>query len=113
MFTETEEDKLDIIDELIDRYGNPPKSVTGLIEVSILRRRAAKAGITEISQKDDRIYFYTQYLSEKQVETLADRYKGRIVFQGVGKSYVAVRPDRKEGVLELVGDVITAVSDSL
>ncbi len=113
MFTETEEDKLDIIDELIDRYGNPPKSVTGLIEVSILRRRAAKAGITEISQKDDKIYFYTQYLSEKQVQTLADRYKGRIVFQGAGKSYVAVRPNRGEGVLKLVGDVITAVSDSL
>ena len=34
---ETPEDKIEMIDELIDRYGEPPKSVTGLIEAALLR----------------------------------------------------------------------------
>jgi len=47
----TEEDALDIIDELLDRYGEPPKSVMSLIQVAKLRGQAAEAGITEIAQK--------------------------------------------------------------
>ncbi|MDE7137250.1 MAG: transcription-repair coupling factor, partial [Ruminococcus sp.] len=35
MIVNNKEDKADLIDELIDRYGEPPKSVLGLIEVSL------------------------------------------------------------------------------
>lgn len=55
-----DEDKSDLIDELIDRYGEPPKAVVGLIEVSLIRNKAAHLGITEISQKNGQMYFYTQ-----------------------------------------------------
>ena len=37
----TQEEGDDIIDELIDRYGEPPKSVTNLIAIALLRARAA------------------------------------------------------------------------
>ncbi|HOC35230.1 MAG TPA: transcription-repair coupling factor, partial [Ruminococcus flavefaciens] len=49
MLVNEDNDKTDLIDELIDRYGEPPKSVLGLIEVSLLRNKAAHLGITEIS----------------------------------------------------------------
>jgi len=47
----TEEDAADVIDELIDRYGAPPKPVLTLIQVAKLRGEASRAGITEIAQK--------------------------------------------------------------
>ena len=47
----SEEDAEDVIDELLDRYGEPPKSVMTLIQVAKLRGIAAAAGVTEISQK--------------------------------------------------------------
>ena len=37
-----------VIDELTDRYGTPPDEVTGLIAVSRLRRRAARAGLSDV-----------------------------------------------------------------
>ena len=37
----TREDALDVIDELIDRCGEPPESVNGLIEVALLRNLAS------------------------------------------------------------------------
>jgi len=51
----TEEDVSDIIDELLDRYGEPPKSVMSLIQVAKLRGQAAEAGITEIAQKGSQL----------------------------------------------------------
>jgi transcription-repair coupling factor (superfamily II helicase) len=37
-----------VIDELTDRYGTPPEDVEGLIAVARLRRRAARAGLSDV-----------------------------------------------------------------
>ena len=39
----TEEDADDMVDELIDRYGEPPRAVNNLISVALLRSAAANA----------------------------------------------------------------------
>jgi transcription-repair coupling factor (superfamily II helicase) len=54
---ENEEDAEDMTDELIDRYGEPPKSVNTLIQVALMRVEASQAGITEINQKGGRLHF--------------------------------------------------------
>src|SRR5690606_20928219 len=37
-----------VLDELRDRYGEPPAEVLQLVEVSRLRRRAQRAGLSEV-----------------------------------------------------------------
>ncbi|MGA0566638.1 transcription-repair coupling factor [Rathayibacter sp. KR2-224] len=37
-----------VLDELTDRYGEPPEAVTNLISVSRLRRRAQQAGLSDV-----------------------------------------------------------------
>lgn len=37
-----------VVDELRDRYGEPPREVEGLIAVARLRRRAARAGLADV-----------------------------------------------------------------
>ena len=110
-----DEDKFDLVDELIDRYGEPPKSVLGLIEVSLLRNTAAHLGITEISQKNAQMYFYTEYLTIDQISALSAAYKGKITFNGSGKSYVSVKIDPKklpfDMMKEVVGIINSAVSE--
>lgn len=54
---QNEEDAMDVTDELIDRFGEPPQAVQGLIDVALLRNIAASLGIYEISQKNDMIVF--------------------------------------------------------
>ncbi len=109
MFVEKDEDKFDMIDELIDRYGEPPKSVLGLIEVSLLRNKAARLGITEISQKNAQMYFYTEYLEIQQIEALSAAYKGKITFNGFGKSYVSVKINPKILPFDMMKDVVNIV----
>ena len=105
-------DKSDLLDELIDRYGEPPKSVVGLIDVSLLRNKAAHMGITEISQKNGAMYFYTQYLSNEQIFALSSAYKGRITFNGAGKSYVAIKISPKVKPFDMMKEAVGLIYDN-
>ena len=42
---------MDLIDELIDRFGDPPDAVKGLMDVALVRNTAAQFGIKEITQR--------------------------------------------------------------
>ena len=112
MHVTRDEDKLDLIDELIDRYGEPPKSVVGLIEVSLLRNKAAHLGITEISQKNAQMYFYTQYLTIDQIQALSAAYKGKITFNGSGKSYVSVKIDPKKLPFDMMKEAVGIIASA-
>ncbi len=112
MFVTSDENKMDLIDELIDRYGDPPKSVLGLIEVSLLRNKAAHLGITEISQKNGSMYFFTEYLTTEQVAALVDEYKGRITFNGSGKSYVSVKLQAKIKPFDMMKQVVDIIGSA-
>ncbi len=109
MLVNEDNDKTDLIDELIDRYGEPPKSVLGLIEVSLLRNKAAHLGITEISQKNGAMYFYTEYLGPEQIAALSQAYKGKITFNGMGKSYVSVKISPKVKPFDMMKDTVEIV----
>ena len=54
---ETSADAAEILDELLDRYGDVPPSVTTLTEVALLRRDAADCGVGDITQRGEQIVF--------------------------------------------------------
>ena len=47
----SQEDADDLLDEIIDRYGDPPKGVLNLIDIALLRAEAQKLHICDIKQK--------------------------------------------------------------
>ena len=49
------EDSGELLDELMDRYGNPPRPVLALLDVALLRASAQAAGVSDLSQKGDRL----------------------------------------------------------
>ena len=53
----SDDDASDLLDEMLDRYGEAPKSVLALLDVALLRSAAAKAGVSDISQKKDVLKF--------------------------------------------------------
>lgn len=113
MTVKTDEDKFELIDELIDRYGEPPRSVVGLVEVSLIRNKAAHLGITEISQKNGQMYFYTQYLTVDQIAALSTAYRGKITFNGSGKSYVSVKIMPKVSAFDMMKEVIDTIDKAV
>ena len=77
-----QEDADDLLDEIVDRYGEPPKGVLNLVEIALLRANARKAGITDIRQKSGEVYFTLHNFNLDAVGQLcADPdYKNRVVF---------------------------------
>ena len=54
---ESEEERDDMLEELIDRFGEPPKSVLNLLEITGLRGKAHRLYIKEVQGRPDRIVF--------------------------------------------------------
>ena len=53
----SEEEADELVDELIDRYGEPPRPVNNLISVALLRADAARCRINDLAQKDGKLLF--------------------------------------------------------
>lgn len=49
-FIQDPKDKIDIVDELIDRFGEPPLSTMNLMDIAYIRHLAQKAGVALIRQ---------------------------------------------------------------
>jgi len=83
----TQEDADDLLDEIIDRYGDPPKGVLNLVDVALLRANARKAGICDIRQKAAEIHFTLTNLNFEAVSALCAEtdYKNRIQFVATAK----------------------------
>ncbi len=82
-----EEDAEDLLDEIVDRYGEPPKGVMNLIDIALLRANARKVGIKDIKQKSGEVFFTLANLNFDAVGSLcADpAYKNRVVFVASAK----------------------------
>lgn len=55
LFLQNQEDWHDIVDELLDRFGEPPKATMNLIDISFVRVEAGRAGVEKIEQKGNNI----------------------------------------------------------
>ncbi len=67
---ETLEDKTEVVDELIDRFGDPPSEVMGLIDIALLKGAAERNGIYEISGDRKSINFYVKNITPQNAGDL-------------------------------------------
>jgi transcription-repair coupling factor (superfamily II helicase) len=103
----TNEDASDVIDELCDRFGDPPESVEGLIKIALLRGKAARHDIYEITTQADRLIFRINKLEMKEISKTSAHFKGRfVVSAGSGKPFLAVKMLKGENRLNLIERVI-------
>ena len=93
----TEPEADDLIDELIDRFGDLPPSVNSLIHVALLRGEAGAAGICDISQKAGRLVFVLNDFDMEKVSLLYAKpeYKGRLKVEAGTKPCISVKIQSK------------------
>ncbi len=103
---ETDADAEDVLDELIDRYGDPPRCVQGLVDVSLVRVTAARAGIVEIVQRGDNLILYTDIVKPNQLGPLMEQMPHRVMFNAVGRPYISLHVASGENSLVLLRDAV-------
>ncbi len=94
-----EEQISEIIDELIDRYGDIPKEVMNLLDVARVKILARSLKILNVTQKGDNVIFEfddPETIKEGKVQILIDIYKSRIFFSSGVKPYVTLKLQSKK-----------------
>ena len=92
----------DLIDELIDRFGDPPPGVTALIQVALLRGEAGQAGVTDIAQKAGYLRFTVKDFDMEKVSRLyaTPEYKGRLRVEAGSTPCLSLRIRAKNRVID-------------
>ncbi len=111
---ETEDDKFEIEDELIDRFGDIPKPVQNIIEVAALKAPAKSVGVYEISQSGDVLHlkFNEDYVSAKLIMGLDKAFPKRIKLLSGEKPVIAyaLRGDGKN-ILNIVNNLLSVTKE--
>ena len=92
--------------ELRDRFGNIPKSVENLIQITLIRVMAHKRYVTEIKGKVGHVTFYMEPYAPVRVERLPmllEKYKGTLDFSAKGTPNFVLKY-KKNGLVEKEGE---------
>ena len=81
---ENENESDDMLEELIDRFGEPPRSVMNLLAIANVKNMAHEVYVTEVSDKGAGIKF-VMYEKAKvnltHIPALLEQYKGQLTFK--------------------------------
>ena len=108
----SDEDEDEVIDELIDRFGEIPRDTMNLIKVSRIRSMAEKLCITRIHEEGKKVIFQfaeANGLSPRSLAALSERYGMRLFIHGGVKPFVRFTPERKERLQEILEFLKTAI----
>ncbi len=108
----TPEDALDVTDELIDRFGEPPKSVKGLIDIALIRNRSAALGVTAIEQHESFLRIYPAEVNPAHIAALSAAV-GRLFRVNAGtKPFYEIRMVGTIKPYEVMEGAISAMENS-
>ncbi|MDR2671490.1 MAG: transcription-repair coupling factor, partial [Oscillospiraceae bacterium] len=105
-----EEDASDLLDEMLDRFGDAPESAQALLQIALLRAEAARAGILEISQKGERLLCRMAAPDLRRVAHLCavPDYRGRVLFGAGDSPHLSLRLRAPHAVLAEARAFVTA-----
>ena len=109
----TEEEIQDIIDEIIDRYGQIPKEAYNLLEIARIKELCKKANILKISQKRENIVFYFESFKfdSEILDQLLKKYKNSIKFSTGKEAYITykVQENSDEAIIKKIKEFLNSV----
>lgn len=104
----TEEDIENVVDELIDRFGNMPEEIENLLEISRIKQKAKEKRVIKIKSNRMGIYFTFEDGADIDIDNLIKKYKNNIIISKNLKSTIILKTtssDEKE-ILKEVKDFL-------
>ena len=99
---ETEYDRDDIADELLDRYGDLPVQAENLLYVALIRAEGAACDIRQIRQDGSSIAIYPNKFHYEIWADLSRMLGGRLKMVLSGEPHLVLRLKEKENALRLI-----------
>ena len=99
------EDEEEIIDELLDRFGEIPKETINLVKISLIRAMAEKVGVARVHEEQKKIVFDfhgKSMLTPDRMAELSEAYGMNILIHAGIKPFIQLNPSRKDKLQEVV-----------
>ena len=98
----TDKDIEDVVDEIIDRYGQFPKEIGNLLEIAKIKNIARDKSVIKLTQKGNNIvyHFNSNKFNFNIVDKLIKIYRSRIKFSAGNLPYITFQLSEKYGIIE-------------
>lgn len=100
-----DDDASDVIDELCDRFGEPPVSVMGLIDIALLRNKAANADIAEITGTASSAVLHINSIKPEVMAKLSAHFGNRFILNAQSKPVYNIKLLKGQKMSELVAEL--------
>jgi len=107
----SEEDRTDMTDELLDRYGDLPRAAENLLSVALVRSLAERAGITQIRQDGREIAIHAPDFDIDAWMEVAALYSGKLRMMMSATPYIRYRPASQGAALEELKRILLLLLD--
>ena len=102
---QNEEDATDVLDELIDRFGEPPVAVQGLIKIALLRNTAISLYFKEVRQRGDNLMIYLDKIEMEKISKLVANMKGQVLLGAGATPHLNIKLNKRNPI-EVLENVI-------
>lgn len=112
---ENSKERDDMKDELLDRFGEIPKSVDNLLRIALIRVSAHRLFLTEIKGKNERILFTFRpdaQLDPLGIPALIKKYDKDLTFTAYGNPFFTYKY-KKTGLVETDAELLLAKTEEL
>ncbi len=111
-----EEDMSDMMDELLDRYGDLPRAVMNLLEIALVKALAHDVGVMALSEKNGAYIFEMKpdaAINPSKIPALIKTYRNRLKFTVAKKPYFSftVAPKEKKEIFRHIKTLLQALND--
>ena len=100
------DDASDVVDELIDRFGDPPRAVKGLIDIALIRTGAACIGIYEVKQIKGFLNLYMKKIDMSQISKIMKNIKNKVLVNASSRPYISIKIEESEDPIDILQKVI-------
>ena len=100
-----EDDYYDIVDELIDRYGELPKAARNLLLIALIRGNAISCGIEEVSGEGQTVNLYPSHIDIDVWMQLADEFAGALKLIMTSRPHIALALKNNPKPLEYINKI--------
>ena len=105
-----EEDIQNVVDEIIDRFGDMPSEIENLLEISRIKNMAKKKRLSKIQSRSDVVIFTygNNEFGENELSNLIKKYGNRIKFSSGIKPMITLKPVKhgEKGLLQEVKEFL-------
>lgn len=106
------DDVSDVLDELIDRFGEPPKAVKSLVDVALVRNTSASFGIKEISQRGSMLMLFSDDFEFKYITALVSKLHKRVMVSAGKRPYISVKLLVGQTPIDALNDVLKVLTET-